>query len=890
MRSWLLLLGLCFVLALSVSAGQKQNFMTGKVDFCSTIQEEDGSPSLGACQTLKMTNGTLTDNGDGTFSFAGGGEWTDTGSILHPNEETVDEVVIGGTTEAGADIFLGVDGAAVFNEQSNSTGDFRVESDGDTHIFFMDSSEDTIGIGTNAPDFHLDIHHTADDANDISVHIDHDVNSFPSTVAMQIDLTATALGSEEEATGVVLNMDTADSAGGEMDAFTAVVVGTGSAEAHALRVGPAVRVIEQDSGVFANVGFCEIFDDSGSSFTDCVVAASSASTDVDIFVEDDDILYIGRSTQFSTISFDLAVGSGPPGIKPTFEHSITGDAFTAFGPLDTTKGMRENGVILMDLDVIGGDWVTATVDGDSAFWIRITRTRNTISPVPTENLIQLSATAPYEWDENGNIIALTFAFEGSSANAFEHKLDVINPTADRTFIFPNDEMVAGDVLVASDTSDLEYLNLATTEILIGDGSGIPTAAAISGDSTMTNGGVMTNTDLTCTNCINATEIEDIYVLIAGDTMTGDLTLDDGSGDSPKVTWTPATGTVWDMYVLDATDDLQIEVTTASAEVLNINNSSSGRIDLTIDGSITSLDLTTTRDVFVNGSDLELNTAGVKLTGDSDGSITFLGLGNGADEDFTLDLDNTANTVVVTSSTGMNKFDFAAIGLEINADINLTLGSTTIDENSSSDDIVVTNDMALHDASPSITLRDTSDNVAINIHVDSGNTDGQLAIYEGTDSGSGFTKGGNGLLVGLDTSGNVRFPALRGCTNVASDANGVLTCNDDDGDSRCAFIENLAAGDDNLSLGSFHRATTVTKVWCHFRGTGTTVAQISLEDGSGNAMTHVTPICTAEGTPPGSQDITAGGALSAREIVRFDVDNTPDPATDEYTICILASTT
>ena len=77
------LLALLLTLPCPVWSGQKQNFMTGKVDFCSTIEEEDASPSMAACQTLKIPSGTFTDNGDGTFSFApaGTGDITSVGDV-----------------------------------------------------------------------------------------------------------------------------------------------------------------------------------------------------------------------------------------------------------------------------------------------------------------------------------------------------------------------------------------------------------------------------------------------------------------------------------------------------------------------------------------------------------------------------------------------------------------------------------------------------------------------------------------------------------------------------------------------------------------------------------------------------------------------------------------
>ena len=67
---------LCFILSISTCqialAGQTLNPFTGKPDKCVTIQEEDGSPTNTQCQTLKVTNGTLTDN-SGSFSLSTGG-------------------------------------------------------------------------------------------------------------------------------------------------------------------------------------------------------------------------------------------------------------------------------------------------------------------------------------------------------------------------------------------------------------------------------------------------------------------------------------------------------------------------------------------------------------------------------------------------------------------------------------------------------------------------------------------------------------------------------------------------------------------------------------------------------------------------------------------------
>ena len=46
---------------------------------------------------------------------------------------------------------LTVDESATFNENSVTDGDFRVESDNKTHMLFVDSSLDRVGVGTSSP-------------------------------------------------------------------------------------------------------------------------------------------------------------------------------------------------------------------------------------------------------------------------------------------------------------------------------------------------------------------------------------------------------------------------------------------------------------------------------------------------------------------------------------------------------------------------------------------------------------------------------------------------------------------------------------------------------------------------------------------------------------------
>jgi hypothetical protein len=64
--------------------------------------------------------------------------------------------------------------------------------------------------------------------------------------------------------------------------------------------------------------------------------------------------------------------------------------------------------------------------------------------------------------------------------------------------------------------------------------------------------------------------------------------------------------------------------------------------------------------------VDIGAAGVRLSSDGDGAITLLGLGDGSDEDLTINLDDTSNTAVLSSSTGLTLLDLGAIGIDLDS--------------------------------------------------------------------------------------------------------------------------------------------------------------------------------------------------------------------------------
>ena len=89
---------------------------------------------------------------------------------------------------------------------------------------------------------------------------------------------------------------------------------------------------------------------------------------------------------------------------------------------------------------------------------------------------------------------------------------------------------------------------------------------------------------------------------------------------------------------------------------------------------------------VNGA-LAVGPTGVQITTDNDGAITLLGQGDGSDEDLTLNLDDTSNTGVFTSSTGLTNLTFTSIGSTwgglVTANAGLTVTGAAVSLNASS---------------------------------------------------------------------------------------------------------------------------------------------------------------------------------------------------------------
>jgi len=177
----------------------------------------------------------------------------------------------------------------------------------------------------------------------------------------------------------------------------------------------------------------------------------------------------------------------------------------------------------------------------------------------------------------------------------------------------------------------------------------PIAEQISFSGTLTNGKACTYATGGAITC-NSDLVGDGDVTGAGDCASGACY--DGSSDG---------GTYIRLY--DGTS--AYESITGGVRLFTFASSTADSENLTMtlgnnDNTVT-LSSSTGADSIISVASYSLGSAGVKLTGDGDGALTLLGLGNGYDEDLTINLDDTENTAVVSSSTGVTKIDYGSIG-------------------------------------------------------------------------------------------------------------------------------------------------------------------------------------------------------------------------------------
>lgn len=123
----------------------------------------------------------------------------------------------------------------------------------------------------------------------------------------------------------------------------------------------------------------------------------------------------------------------------------------------------------------------------------------------------------------------TLTFEGSSADDYETSFAFTNPTADRAIAFPD---ASGTVVLTGTTGTVsnamlagsialtKLANLTSGQLIVGNGSNVPTAVAMSGDATLASTGALTIAN----DAVTAAKLADTSVTAASYTNTN-ITVD-----------------------------------------------------------------------------------------------------------------------------------------------------------------------------------------------------------------------------------------------------------------------------------------------------------------------------------------------------------------------------
>ena len=219
-------------------------------------------------------------------------------------------------------------------------------------------------------------------------------------------------------TGINVVVNNVGATGGDYHVIdVAVAEDNDDIEVDALATHRGVDVIKQYIGVEASLAYGEVYDDSAATYTDTTTEFDTAGNDIQIFAEDNDVIYVASANKFDEINVIL-VTNASHNVLVTFEYAeANAAAWIGFSPADDTNGFQQNGTIrfesgdLATWDVATETQVTGAGDAVDVYWIRITRTRNILPTSPTESTIHLTTvTQDNEWDKDGNVTCNTVTY------------------------------------------------------------------------------------------------------------------------------------------------------------------------------------------------------------------------------------------------------------------------------------------------------------------------------------------------------------------------------------------------------------------------------------------------------------------------------------------------
>jgi len=174
---------------------------------------------------------------------------------------------------------------------------------------------------------------------------------------------------------------------------------------------------------------------------------------------------------------------------------------------------------------------------------------------------------------------------------------------------------------------------ASAQLLQYTSAGTAKWITLSGQASIADGGVLTVSDMTCTDCLNATEIEDIYVLNTSDTMSGSLAV--------GTTLSAGTSTLTNLIVTNLT-------TSTFAGGLTVGTSQFVVQQATGNVGIGTTSPNSLRKLTIEGTG---NTAAVLFNDTTDNSAFYAGVFNAYGGNFAIDENGVANWLTIAKGTG-----------------------------------------------------------------------------------------------------------------------------------------------------------------------------------------------------------------------------------------------
>ena len=355
-------------------------------------------------------------------------------------------------------------GKSLTVKTDGSTGGVKFGSGGDVILYRGAANALYLGTGDSLKlvSGAFDLIHTSSEDDDHALEIDADAAGHGDVKALDIVYDTGAIIKGEDEAIILVDINEFDATGGEVFGLEVLSTDGGADAIYAIKAGAVVGPILQDSGDFANPNTAT--NDTPTANVDDMKDGSTG-TNTTIFVLNTDYIIIGATNPFTEIEFNIETTANNPGIKPTFEYSKAGGAWSNpgdFSPIDGTNGFRNSGVIAWDAADLTDHAVHTSggVPGDT-YDIRIRRTHAVAGSVSLF-YAKIAETVVYSWAADGDLSI-------------------------------RDITSAGDVTIVGSGKSLEVINFkfeTSTELTI-DGSGDVTRTQAS-HNIDTNGGAGTD--------------------------------------------------------------------------------------------------------------------------------------------------------------------------------------------------------------------------------------------------------------------------------------------------------------------------------------------------------------------------------------------------------------